>query len=63
MQKLKRQIPPVEKCIMAVKKGCTYKQQHSSLSEELANSVRKPFSMFSIHRELQSPNLPLVQDL
>ena len=60
MQKLKRQMPPAEKCIMTVKKGYTYKQQHGSLSEKLANSVRKPFSMFSVCRELQSPNLPLM---
>lgn len=47
---------------MTVKKRRMYKQQHISLSEELANSVRKPFSMFSVRRELES-YLPLVQDL
>lgn len=52
MQKLKRQIPPVEKCIMTSKKGHMYKQQNLSLSEELANYVRKPFSMFCVCREL-----------
>lgn len=47
---------------------CMYKDQHSSLSEELANSVRKLLSMFSIlelhnpNLELHNPNLPLVQD-
>lgn len=54
MQKLKRQVPPVEKCIMTIKKECTYKQQYSSLSEELANPVRKLFSMFSVQRATES---------
>lgn len=43
MKKLKRQICSVEKYIMNVKKGCMYKQQHSSFSEQLANPVEKLF--------------------
>lgn len=53
----------VERCTAMVKKGTTYTRQCNSLGEDLRNCIRKFFFVFSVCRELQSPDRPLVLDL